>query len=236
MEQIKEEMKQYWTRRVEAFSAQRCREFQSPKHALWLAEFERYLPQRPLRILDIGTGTGFFASLLSGLGHYVVGIDLTERMITEAKRKRNQYGWHAEFHVMDAEQMTFTAQSFDAIVTRNLTWALPHLPEAYCHWRTFLKDGGILINFDADYCHEKPCYTLPPNHAHRGLGEEMKSAYEQMKEELRQNQLRPAWDKELLENAGFSHVHVDTDVWQRIYAVKDEFYNPTPIFTVTAKA
>lgn len=236
MEQIKKEMKDYWSRRVDAFSAQRCREFQSPKHELWLAEFAKYLPQdKALRILDIGTGTGFFASLLSGLGHYVVGIDLTDSMIAEAKRKRAQYGWQAEFHVMDAEKMTFPEQSFDAIVTRNLTWALPHLPAAYRHWRQFLKEGSVLINFDADYCHEQPCHDLPPQHAHESLDEEMKTAYERMKDELRQDCLRPEWDKKLLGQAGFSQIYVDTDVWQRIYAVKDEFYNPTPIFTVVAK-
>lgn len=237
METIKEEMMQYWAKRVEAFSAQRCREFQSPKHALWLAEFDKYLPQdRPLRILDIGTGTGFFASLLSAVGHQVVGVDLTAEMIAEAKRKQALYHWNAEFHVMDAEQLTFPEQSFDAIVSRNLTWALPHLPEAYAHWRRFLKAGGILINFDADYCHEQPCQTLPPNHAHCSLGADVMDAYERMKDELRQAHLRPQWDRELLGAAGFHDITVDTDVWQRIYGDRDEFYNPTPIFTVVARA
>lgn len=237
MERIKEEMKEYWAERVPAFSVQRCREFQSPKHALWMAEFMRYLPlETPLQILDIGTGTGFFASLLTTAGHRVVGIDLTEAMIAEAKRKCAQYCWNAEFHVMDAEAPAFPEASFDAIVSRNVTWALPHLPKAYTAWHRLLKKGGVLLNFDADYCHERPCQTLPKEHAHHQLSSDCMAAYERMKDELRQAQLRPKWDRELLRAAGFSDITVDETVWQRIYGTLDEFYNPTPIFTIAARA
>ena len=52
-----------------------------------MREFRRYLPQgRPLRILDVGTGTGFFAFLLAAEGHCVTGIDLTPGMVEEARR------------------------------------------------------------------------------------------------------------------------------------------------------
>ena len=49
-------------------------------------------------------------------------------------------------------------------------------------------------------------------------------------------QPRPQWDRELLTAAGFHNIEVDTGVWKRIYADFDEFYNPTPIFTLTATA
>ena len=47
---------------------------------------------------------------------------------------------------------------------------------------------------------------------------------------------RPQWDVALLNAAGFGEITVDTDVWKRIYGKEDEFYNPTPIFTISAKA
>ena len=47
-------------------------------------------------------------------------------------------------------------------------------------------------------------------------------------------QPRPQWDVQLLLRAGFQQVHVDNGVWKRIYAEIDEFYNPTPIFTLVA--
>ena len=85
MEKIKQEMAGYWSRRVEQFSALRCREFGSEKHRQWQEELEKYLPAgRALDILDIGTGTGFLAFLLAERGHRVTGIDLTAEMIAEA--------------------------------------------------------------------------------------------------------------------------------------------------------
>ncbi len=43
------------------------------------------------------------------------------------------------------------------------------------------------------------------------------------------------WDLRLLIDAGFSRVTVDAGVWKRVYAEPDEFYNPTPIFTIAAE-
>ena len=40
---------------------------------------------RKMNILDVGTGPGFFAIILTLAGHNVVGIDITEEMIQRAK-------------------------------------------------------------------------------------------------------------------------------------------------------
>ena len=86
MELIKHRVAHYWSHRAEGFETQRLREFESEKKDRWLAEFARYLPQgRPLRILDVGTGTGFFACLLAEQGHETTGIDLTPEMIDHAE-------------------------------------------------------------------------------------------------------------------------------------------------------
>lgn len=237
VEEIKQRMTSYWTRRVEQFSALRYKELQGEKHQQWLAELQARLPATTgLDILDIGTGTGFFALLLGAQGHRVTGIDLTPDMVAEARRMAQRLGVEAEFAVMDAEQPSFPPHSFDAIVTRNLTWTLPHLPQAYACWHTLLKPGGVLINFDGDYCREKP-YEAPAHHAHQGMGEELMEEYQKMKRALRPTQQpRPQWDVELLRQAGFSEIQVDTGVWKRIYDRVDEFYNPTPIFAMTARA
>ena len=76
----------YWTRRAGAFSAQRRRELAGEKHDQWLAALHRYLPaQGGLRILDLGTGSGFFAMLLAAEGNTVTGIDLTPAMIEKPR-------------------------------------------------------------------------------------------------------------------------------------------------------
>ena len=237
--EIKNRITDYWTRRAPSFSVQRMRDFHSEKHGLWMEEFQKYIPMdRPLKILDIGTGTGFFAFVLGARGHHATGIDLTQSMIDEARRTSEVLGIPAEFCLMDAEKPEFPPETFDVIVTRNLTWVLPHMAEAYQAWHKLLKPGGILINFDADYCHEdRSAVVLPENHAHKLLPASMTEEDGRIKDELRATQkIRPEWDVELLTEAGFRDITVDHGVWGRIYNQVDEFYNPTPIFMIVAYA
>ena len=241
MDTLKDRINRYWTRRAPSFAEQRTRELFSEKHDRWLREFDRWLPRdRKLDILDIGTGTGFFALLLAERGHRVIGIDLSEEMIRYAKESAEQAGAEAVFRVMDAERPDFAQGSFDAIVSRNLTWALPHLEEAYAAWGRLLRPGGVLINFDADYCRRTADAVdaeteLPENHAHKQVAQELIDENDQITLELSAyQQARPQWDVSLLLDAGFERVTVDVGVWTRIYNVKDEFYNPAPIFTIAA--
>ena len=238
MEELKQRVSDYWTQRVAGFSTLRRKELEGEKHEQWMSEFRRYLPQgRPLRILDVGTGTGFFAFLLAAEGHCVTGIDLTPGMVEEARRVAEQLALPVDFNVMDAEKPSFAPGSFDVLVTRNLTWSLPHLCKAYIAWHDLLKKDGLLLNFDADYCQEQVPRTLPENHAHRDIGAELMQEYECLKAELRPLQRpRPQWDTLLLCQAGFHDIRVDTTVWKRIYDRQDEFYNPTPIFAISARA
>jgi ubiquinone/menaquinone biosynthesis C-methylase UbiE len=216
------------------------RELADPKRERWLAEFERYLPegQEPLRVLDLGTGTGYFAFLFAAEGHEAVGIDLTESMIEKAKETAALLDLKAEFHVMDAEEPDFEDESFDVLVTRNLTWTLPHLASAYHEWYHLLKPGGVLINFDADYANYAELNdpdNLPENHAHKNIPRDMSEENDEITMEVAAyQQPRPQWDVQLLLRAGFEQVHVDNGIWKRIYAEIDEFYNPTPIFTLVA--
>ncbi len=239
MDIIKDEVRAYWTQRAEGFAAQRMRELESDKAGRWLEEMQRCFPEKKsLRILDIGTGSGFFSILLAKEGHEVVGIDLTAQMIEKAKACAAQAGVSPEFLQMDAEMPDFAPESFDVLVTRNLTWTLPHLPKAYRSWFNLLKKGGILINFDGDYgsaLEDEEEVALPENHAHKLLDPSLHVQNELITSEVHAyHQPRPQWDVQLLGQAGFERILVDHGVWKRIYDVVDEFYNPTPIFTIVA--
>ena len=165
------------------------KELEGNKHLLWLDEMKKYIPMdRKLKILDVGTGTGFFAFLLADQGHDVTGIDLTPDMIREAQRMSKALGIPADFYVMDAEMPDFPPGSFDVIVSRNLTWALPHMDRAYQAWRRLLKKDGVLINFDGDYCREKEPRVLPAHHAHTDIAPDLMDEYEHLKEELKDSQ------------------------------------------------
>ena len=237
MENLKQEITDYWTGRVEQFEALRLDEYFSDLRVRWEDELSRHLsPKEPLDILDIGTGTGFFSFILASQGHRVTGIDLTEAMITGARRTSKRLGLYPDFRVMDAEHPDFESGRFDAIVTRNLTTFLPNLAEAYGQWHRLLKDGGKLINFDGDYYYDESSAPLPENHAHKALTAEQNAAYAHISAEMKGLQHpRPLWDMELLFQAGFREIHLDRDVYRRIYTKIDRFYNPTPIFSIVAR-
>ncbi|MBP5743869.1 MAG: class I SAM-dependent methyltransferase, partial [Oscillospiraceae bacterium] len=224
---------------AEAFETQRLREYDSEKRDRWLAEFHRYMPQgKNLRILDVGTGNGFFACLLAAEGHTVTGIDLTPDMVQRAEHMAAVLGLKADFQIMDAETPSFEPESFDVLVTRNLTWTLPHVDKAYRAWYRLLAPGGVLINFDADYytaLEEAEDVELPENHAHKLVPDYMKEENDAITMEIgAYQQPRPQWDVQLLIESGFERVTVDMGAYRRIYAEIDEFFNPTPIFALAA--
>ena len=241
MEEIKKEISSYWTGRSEDFARLREEELNSEMAGLWLKELEKGLPEgEGLRILDVGTGCGFFSVLLAKLGHQVTGIDLTPAMIEKAKQIARERGVEADFEVMDAEHPDFPEGTFDVIVSRNLTWTLPHPAEAYGEWLRVLKPGGVLLNFDGDYGKEEfteEMESLSADHAHRRLSCGQLEECDKIKDQLSISAMRrPAWDVEVLKNLGCVDMNVDNEVYRRIYASEDSpFYNPTPIFRLQAR-
>ena len=77
-------------KRSESFAKLRHEELHSYMSDLWLTEILKYLPTKPCKILDVGTGSGFFAQLLAKHHHEVDGIDLTHSMIEQAKLSLKQ--------------------------------------------------------------------------------------------------------------------------------------------------
>ena len=237
----KEKIAAYWTKRSDSFLEQRRAELHSPLAERWLAEIWKYLPEKEakdkLKILDVGCGTGFFTILLAKQGHEVIGTDLTPDMITNSRILAKEEGVKCDFQVMDAEYLSFPDGSFDVVISRNLTWTLPEAAQAYKEWSRVLKPGGLLLNFDANYGAVNFAETsdLPENHAHNQLGNALMQECEDIKRQLPiSSYIRPAWDVEELGKVGMERFSLDLGVSQRVYKEKDEFYNPTPLFTIAA--
>jgi ubiquinone/menaquinone biosynthesis C-methylase UbiE len=97
---------------------------------------------------DVGTGTGQFAVYLAQNGFDVTGIDISEKMIVNAKRYAAQEGLGIKFDTGDAEHLNFADNFFDVVVSRNLLWTLPDPEKALREWKRVLKPGGRLIVSD----------------------------------------------------------------------------------------
>lgn len=241
----KERIVKYWGKRSESFLSQRRAELHSPMASRWLQEICRQLGEREeagagrrLKILDVGCGTGFFTVLLAKQGHEVIGTDLTPEMVENSGKLAKEEQADCKFLQMDAENLDFADETFDVVISRNLTWTLPDVEHAYREWIRVLKKGGILLNFDANYGMSDFADTsnLPKSHAHHTVGDEMMRECEEIKRQLPiSSYSRPAWDLETLGRMKLAEFAIDLGISSRIYKEKDEFYNPTPMFMLCVK-
>jgi SAM-dependent methyltransferase len=76
-------------------------------------------------VLDAGCGVGETALYLAGLGHSVVGLDLSPTAIGRARARAAERGLDVEFEVADITSFTGYDGRFDAIVDSTLFHSMP---------------------------------------------------------------------------------------------------------------
>lgn len=245
------ENKTYWTGRASGYSEVNQQELATEQRQKWRdclrAEIEGHFPgRRPesLRVLEVGTGPGFFAILLCELGYNVTAIDLTPAMLAEAKQNAGKLAGVIRFLEMNAEALDFADESFDVVVSRNLTWNLPHPEKAYSEWARVMKQGGLLLNFDANWyaflfdAAARQAYEQDRlNSAEQGVGDQnVGENFDVMDDIARRlplsNIRRPAWDLRQLRAFGLD-ADADEAVWQRVWSEEEKLnFASTPLFLV----
>lgn len=113
--------------------------------AAWQALLTYHLPGENLHILDAGCGTGSLSLLLTEMGHQTTGTDFAPAMIDAARQKAKSLNLNTQFAVQDASAPDFPPQSFDAIICRQVLWALPDPAATLQNWATLLKPSGKLL-------------------------------------------------------------------------------------------
>jgi ubiquinone/menaquinone biosynthesis C-methylase UbiE len=111
----------------------------------WKQELARNIPGSPQRVLDVGCGTAVMGLLFAEMGHYVIGVDLSEAMMTKAREKADAQNLQIELKTGDAEHLPFNDGSFDVVVNRHLVWTLPHPENALKEWHRVLAKGGVVL-------------------------------------------------------------------------------------------
>lgn len=251
MENILAEVEKYWDGRSEGYSEVNVAELGSYKMTVWKELINRYKPAvigRKLKVLDIGTGPGFFAITMASCGYEVTAVDYTDAMLHKAKHNAGSYANSIKFMQMDAHYLDFEDNTFDLIVTRNLTWNLEKPDQAYQEWHRVLVPGGRLLNFDANwYLHlydesKRSEYQEDRINAQKkGVNDHYIHTNTIKMEEIAKNlplsrTMRPQWDAAVLINTGFKKVMVEQDIGQLVWDQEEQVnYASTPMFMIFAE-
>ena len=250
---ILDENRRYWSGRAAGYSEVNQLELATQQRQKWSgclrAEIARQFPERApgsLCVLEAGTGPGFFAILLCELGYEVTAVDLTPAMLAEARKNAGALADRIRWMEMNAEALDFEAASFDVVLSRNLTWNLPHPERAYAEWARVLKPGGLLLNFDANWYaylfddEAQAAYDRDrANSAEQGVWDQnVGENFDVMEDIARRvplsNIRRPEWDLALLRGLGL-RAEADGQLWQRVWSEEEKLnFSSTPLFLVRA--
>ena len=260
---------EYWSQRASGYSDVNKWELAGESRGKWKAVLGRIIsahyPDREpasLSVLDVGAGPGFISIILTELGYRVTAADMVPEMLEEAKQNAaaafstghgpisgsvdTGYGPAIDFRIEDAEALSFTEGSFDVVISRNLTWNLPHPDIAYSEWRRVLKDGGLLLNFDANWYNylfddEKRAAYESDRARSEELGMDDQNVgdnFDVMEDIARgmplSKERRPSWDIEVLRSLGMD-VRTDEEIWREVWTQQEQVnFSSTPMFLAQA--
>ena len=150
---VKQQVAAHWGRRAPNFDEDFGHSIRTDaERAAWDRSFDIVLSGRTaLDALDAGCGTGFLCLEMAARGHRVTGIDFAPAMLAEARRKAAVRGPSIRFEEADAEQLPFSAGSFDLVISRHVLWTLPHPEAAIDEWIRVLRPGGRLAVIDGQF-------------------------------------------------------------------------------------
>jgi ubiquinone/menaquinone biosynthesis C-methylase UbiE len=143
--------------------APRWDELRRPEAFAALEQALAAVPGEPSRVLDLGTGTG--AAAFEAARRFpsadVVGVDLAEQMLAQARSKTpSELAGRLTFQAADAERLPFEDGSFDLVLLANM---IPFFDELA---RVVAPGGHIVFSFSGGP--ETPIW-VPPERLRREL-------------------------------------------------------------------
>lgn len=105
-------------------------------------------------MLDVGCGTGsdvFEVVARLGASGHVAGIDCSESLIEEARKRAAERDLPVTFEVGDVQALQFEDESFDAVRAERLLMHVPDADRAVGEMVRVLRPGAHLSIFDFDW-------------------------------------------------------------------------------------
>ena len=229
-EEMKAKIRDYWKDAGEEYDNYHGFDTEE-EEAEWKKFVSSEVGGNKLKILDAGTGTGFLALMLAEQGHEVVGVDLSDGMMSRARKKAEERGLNLDIRRGDVESLDFDDGSFDVVVSRWVMWTLLHPEKAIMEWMRVLKPGGRAYAFGSKKSGEKgTLYRIKANMGRIAITVlEQKNAWarsdydKKVKESLplHYDKAGPEEKVELFRKTGFEDVDViDMNAVNRIHTEK----------------
>ncbi len=118
-----------------------------PSHCALIRRVRAVAGDRPARVLDVGCGTGVFATRLRGAlpNVEVYGVDLVSEMLQKGRARWRSQRDHVFPLQGDSERLPFPPGCFDIVTCSNSFHHYPRQDRAVLEMRRVLKPGGRLM-------------------------------------------------------------------------------------------
>jgi ubiquinone/menaquinone biosynthesis C-methylase UbiE len=121
-----------------------------PSHRALIRRMKAVAGDRPIRVLDVGCGTGVFASRVRAAlpAARVWGVDLVPDMLQKGAPRWQRHAGDVQPVQGDSERLPFADDAFDFVTCANSFHHYPHQDRAVLEMHRVLRPGGRLLVID----------------------------------------------------------------------------------------
>ena len=249
--ETQQQINESWTVRSDNYNNYVEEELNTDRPAAWLEIIAQNTGNRhPMNVLDAGCGPGFFSVLLSRAGHDVTGIDGSKGMLRHASENAAAFGVSPRLIEGDFGSLPFEDETFDLVISRNVTHIIREHLKVYGEWLRVLRPGGVLLIFDANWhlpytpgpVREEAIRREREGLQRYGRGYTYDGSYEYIDSELFPENYRvfgtaqrPDFDIGVLSQLPCKDISFDRDVTDRLWSEKEKLlYGATPLYMLRA--
>lgn len=113
----------------------------------WAELVVSQLPNVPIKIIDMGGGTGSITELLAEAGHHVTYVDSSAEMTKLAKEKCQKFGNQIDYFTCSVENLdrVILDSNYDVVFGRHILWATEDLLGTLKIWHSLLSERGYFV-------------------------------------------------------------------------------------------